>query len=482
MGRSFSEIYQGILCEMTPATLMQNAAALRAAQRMIEAEVEIAKARALAPDDRLIAFLYAQTRYELGHPAAHLFAQAATLWPDNRDITRNHALALTSEGNPAAAISILTDTLATTPDWLDGQRVLAGLRWISGDAENFDAAYADACATQPQNQALWLGWFSAIAQHRDWPRAVKILDMAAQHGDENMQISVARAFVAAESGDASADGQLAKLGEVQDDFLALCRIRHALRRGNPTEAVRLALPLTQTKLAGQIWPYLSTAWRLLDDPRKDWLDGDPLYAVEVDVGFSATELSELAIFLRGLHIAKAAYADQSVRGGTQTDRSLLLRHEPILQHARAKLMGAMQNFAANLPQPSNSNGPAHPLLSRPRQNLRISGSWSVRLSAQGHNVAHSHPQGWLSSAFYVSLPPEIGPDTHAPPVNEMGAAPAGHLQLGAPPAELGLNLAPYRLILPKIGHLVIFPSTLWHGTVPFNGGERLNIAIDVIPL
>ena len=95
----------------------------------------------------------------------------------------------------------------------------------------------------------------------------------------------------------------------------------------------------------------------------------------------------------------------------------------------------------------------------------------MRLGPGGHNVVHSHPLGWISSAFYVALP-----DGH-----EAGAPPAGHLQLGAPPAELGLELAPYRTIAPAPGRLVLFASTLWHGTVPFAAGERLNIAFDVVP-
>ncbi|MBK9588986.1 MAG: hypothetical protein IPO50_10640 [Sphingomonadales bacterium] len=36
-----------------------------------------------------------------------------------------------------------------------------------------------------------------------------------------------------------------------------------------------------------------------------------------------------------------------------------------------------------------------------------------------------------------------------------------------------------RLIEPKPGRLVMFPSTMWHGTVPFDAGERLTVAFDV---
>ena len=47
--------------------------------------------------------------------------------------------------------------------------------------------------------------------------------------------------------------------------------------------------------------------------------------------------------------------------------------------------------------------------------------------------------------------------------------------------RLGLAIAPSRMVQPLPGRLVLFPSYLWHGTVPFEGGERLTIAFDVRP-
>jgi hypothetical protein len=55
----------------------------------------------------------------------------------------------------------------------------------------------------------------------------------------------------------------------------------------------------------------------------------------------------------------------------------------------------------------------------------------------------------------------------------------GWLKLGEPQAEMGLDLPPFRQIEPKPGRLVLFPSTMWHGTVPFEAGERLTVAFDV---
>jgi len=447
-----------------PGALMAQARALRGQQRMVEAEAAIAQARALAPSDPLIAFLHAQARYELGHPAAALFADACRLWPDNRDALRNRALAEASEGRVGVAVDLLSHALAGAPDWLEGHRVLAALRWVSGDAAGFDASYAQAARAHPGVVGLWLGWFAAVAQHRDWPRARAILDEAERHVGPARGILQARLFIASESGDlAETEHLLAATADGQDDFLTMARIRQALRRRDPERALALALPETRGRNAGQVWPYVSTCWRLLGDARAGWLDGDPPYVRAASVGLGAGELADLADLLRSLHIAQWPYPEQSVRGGTQTDRSVLLRHEPILARAREALMAAVEDYVAGLPP----HDPAHPLLSRPRAGLMISGSWSVRLAGGGFNVTHSHPMGWISSAFYVAVPDE--------------AAPAGHFHYGAPPPELGLDLPPYATIAPQVGHLVLFPSTLWHGTKPTAGGERLNIAFDIVP-
>ena len=102
--------------------------------------------------------------------------------------------------------------------------------------------------------------------------------------------------------------------------------------------------------------------------------------------------------------------------------------------------------------------------------MAIAGSWSVRLSSQGFHVNHIHPEGVLSSACYISLPPTMGSDESRD----------GWLELGRPPAQLGLALEPLAAIEPRPGRLALFPSYLFHGTRPFAAGERLTVAFDVV--
>ena len=450
------------------ASWLRRAALLQRRQDLIGADLALSRARALAPHDPRIAFLRAQTRYELGYPAAALFGDALDLDPANRDALRNRSLAEASEGQVGKAQQRLTAALVRWPDWLDGLRVLASLRWIAGDANGFDRDWAGAARAQPKNQALWLGWFGARAQVRDWPQAIAVLDEAQQHLGQTFGLQSARVFVAGESG---ALDQCAALLDAlkgrEDQFLQVARIRLALRRGDPAVARDVALGLLGGPGAPQAWSYLSTAWRLLDDPLADWLEGDPAFVRAHDVALSASDLTELAEVLRSLHLAQEPYAEQTVRGGTQSDRSVLLRHEPILQRAKAALLEAVQGHIAGLP-PHDAR---HPLLSRPRGELKIAGSWSVRLGPGGFNVTHSHPMGWLSSAFYVAC------DARA----TMGDPPAGCFHWGAPPDELGIDLPARGTIGPVAGRLVLFPSYVWHGTVPIAAGERLNIAFDIVP-
>jgi hypothetical protein len=41
-----------------------------------------------------------------------------------------------------------------------------------------------------------------------------------------------------------------------------------------------------------------------------------------------------------------------------------------------------------------------------------------------------------------------------------------------------LDLAPLKIVEPRAGGLILFPSYLYHGTRPFCAGERLTVAFD----
>ncbi len=440
--------------------------ALRLEQRLTEAAAVFAAARAAGADDPALLQGLAQTSYELGLPAAHLFGQVGQAMPGNLEVLRLRAAAMASEGDAAGAEALLEAALATNPAWLDGHRAISTLRWTGAGQTRFADSYAAACAAQPGNPELWLGWFRAQAQIRDWAAARAVLDAAQAALGETPALLAARLFIACEARDEpEAERLLARTSAIQGEAISLCRIRHLLRHHRFKQAEAIALPLLITPSAPLIWPYLSLIWRMMGDARAEWIDRPDQFIRSVEVEISAGEYAELAGVLRGLHIMQRPYLEQSVRGGTQTDRSVILRHEPIIQRTRAAWLEAIRGYVAALPPFEQG----HPLLGLPRGELLVEGSWSVRLLSQGYNVPHNHPAGWLSTAFYIALPtPEA-----------MGPPPAGHIAFGTPPEELGLDLPSYCTIQPKFGQTAIFPATMWHRTMPFDDGERLVLALDV---
>ena len=205
----------------------------------------------------------------------------------------------------------------------------------------------------------------------------------------------------------------------------------------------------------------------MSPPPGGWQEGDPAFIRDFDLPLGAGDLAAMAEVLRGLHVAREAPFDQTLKGGTQTEGALLARREPEIRQLKAALSDAVAEYIAGLP----AADPTHPLLAKPRDGFRYAGSWSVRLTGAGFHVNHVHTTGWLSSAFYVALPDEVADAAGKP----------GWLTFGEPPAELGLSIEPFHLIQPKPGRLALFPSTLWHGTRPFTQGERLTVAFDVVP-
>ncbi|MGK2911141.1 MAG: putative 2OG-Fe(II) oxygenase [Sphingobium sp.] len=440
------------------------ALALREEQRSSEAVAAFARAAEFAPQDALIAVGHAQSALESGRCAVALFRVAQRLMPDNPELLRSAAAALASEGQVEAAITLLNDMVRTSPSWVAGHETLSLLRWLAGADASFADNFRQAIAARPQDMALRIAYHRTLssAGFKDCALAV-IHDARAAIGD-HLALDAAEAGWAAENGDpARADILFAKVGAGAG--IELNHIRHALRQGRLDQAETIALALVRTAAASAAWPYLSTIWRLTGDSRAGWLDGDPPFIRTFDLGFTAAELGNLAALLRRLHTAQSHFPAQSVRGGTQTEQPLFFRPEPEIAMAKARILEAVRAYVDALPPPV----PGHPLLGTPRSKLLFEGSWSVRLKPGGFHVTHSHTRGWISSACYITVP-----DSAA-----LGPAPAGWLKLGAPPPELKLDLTPYCQIEPQPGRLVLFPSTLWHSTVPFTDGERLSIACDV---
>ena len=447
-----------------PAALVAEAKRARAAQDMTAACAAMDAAARAAPDHPGLAAMQAEFAFDGWYPAAALFERAALLNPGNAEVVRGFALALAAEGEGARAERLLEGVLARMPGWLEGHATLSTLRVTADDRDPL-RSYAEAASVEGTSAGLYAAWFQRLAAAKDWAGAEAVLAQAEARG-ATTGLAVMRLYLACESGTASGDPEIfTPFAGSSDPGLALLQVRHALRHGHPGRALALAEAQLGKPHAGQFWPYCSLAWRLTGDPRAQWLEGDPGFAEAIDLDLAPAQLAELSQFARGLHRMNAPYPEQSVRGGVQTNRNLLLHHAQVIVDLRTRLAAVVAAWRDRLPVGDDT----HPLLSRKPEHIRFSGSWSVRLAGGGYHSAHTHPLGWASTALYLAMP------------DNPGEGHAGQLALGLPPPELGLDLATLRHIAPRPGRLAIFPSTTWHGTVPFAGDERLTIAFDIAP-
>ena len=99
--------------------------------------------------------------------------------------------------------------------------------------------------------------------------------------------------------------------------------------------------------------------------------------------------------------------------------------------------------------------------------------WSVVLRSEGHQIPHVHPAGWISGVYYPMVPDVI---------SDAGDGHDGWIEFGRPPDKYGVADPDIRLFRPEPGLMLLFPSYVYHRTIPFDGdGTRISIAFDVLP-
>jgi hypothetical protein len=194
-----------------------------------------------------------------------------------------------------------------------------------------------------------------------------------------------------------------------------------------------------------------------------------VYELKPPPGFADSESFNRALgeALVAFHTGRVAPHDQTLRGGTQTPGHLFARGSRPILLLKERIEEAVADYIARMP-----DDPAHPLFGRKRESFRFSGSWSCRLGDSGFHTNHLHPQGWISSAYYVSVPDAVTD----------GQSRQGWLKIGESNLNLGEKDRPEGMIQPAVGLLVLFPSYFWHGTVPFQSSQpRLTVAFDAVP-
>ncbi len=193
---------------------------------------------------------------------------------------------------------------------------------------------------------------------------------------------------------------------------------------------------------------------------------------QLDVPHGYNSLEEFhADFIEQVHGSSAFKTHplgQSARQGIQTPRNLVFDDRPVVKAYIEALHAPVREYLAKI-----GNGADHPVTARNNREFYIGGCWSIYLLAGGRHVSHTHPKGWISSAYYMAVPPEAKED----PVNR-----PGWIKFGEPPYKLPDPAPAEHWVCPEPGTLVLFPAYMWHGTVPISGkAPRVTAPLDVQP-
>jgi len=248
----------------------------------------------------------------------------------------------------------------------------------------------------------------------------------------------------------------------------------SLATGRGQEALAIAEALHHSDPSdGRALAMKADALRMLGDSRyRELLDYQHFVRAElIDVPPGWTDLDayvgDLASDLEQLHTLHAHPIGNSLRDGSQIR---LVPQESPFASIRAfpeAVDGPIRRYMQAL------GGGTDPMRQRNTGRYSISGMWSVRLRPQGFHVNHYHPEGWISSACYLHLPSAV---------EKRGGE--GWLKLGESAFPTTPALEPEYFIRPRPGLLALFPSYMWHGTVPFSGtpeDTRVTIAFDMVP-
>lgn len=450
-----------------PAHLAEYAAFLEAEGRIKDAERQFRAALVLNRRFAPAATGLAHLLMDQGRPAEALqiTTPLAAVAP-GAGLRLLHASAQQEAGRLDEAEATLAGLISASPADVRAHTALAELRWMrTGDRALALEALDKTLAADPSALALRLVKAKVLTQTGEADAARAQINQALKAAPDDPGVKLAWAKLAGAEGLAYAEEALKTRPRDQD--LLVLAVQAALAAGDAAKAEHYAWPLIGDAPLNQFYiALLGTAWRMAGDDRYAELYD---YDKTVHVTQLATPkgwptlsayLADLAEGLHGMHALKAHPFGQSVRGGSQV--TILSAKHPavaaVQQALEPPIRQTLERIAAS----------DHALADRNTGAWRYTGMWSIRLASSGYHDNHVHPAGWLSSACYVEVPPLEGEQ--------------GWLKFGEPGVKTLAPLPPEKLVEPKPGRLVLFPSYMWHGVVPFTAPKpRLNFAFDLVP-
>ncbi len=156
---------------------------------------------------------------------------------------------------------------------------------------------------------------------------------------------------------------------------------------------------------------------------------------------------------------------RATHNGFQTPMHINLFSESSLNisHLKSIILNELDSYYSKFAEESCSYIQKWPS----KRNLK---AWHVILKKQGYQEAHIHPAGWLSGVIYLKVVPSLGKDE-------------GAIEFSLNSPNYSNIKSPKLIHHPNEGDVVLFPSSLFHRTIPFSTDtDRIVIAFDLVQI
>lgn len=363
--------------------------------------------------------------------------------PDDAAALFSFATALANSGRMEEAVATYRRCQALAPERLEVAVNLGDVYQHLGRLDEAQAQFRRVLEAQPEDPVAMIRLANVLLAAEQAAAAIALYEAAAARGacGANQLRAMARGYLLL--------GRWADARAVCEPLLA----------DNPHDAGALALRgVAQRELdwrAASLRPASGAASFMLVFPPPP-------------EGFASSAQFNAALAAALLEYGDREFAprDYSTRGGFQTGN---------LAHAGSGIFAALHQMIDGVVSRFVSGECARArdaYLSRPVRGWRLH-TWGTILGESGHQDAHIHRSAWMSGVYYVQVPAAVCAED---PLRR------GWIEFGHPPAQYPVQ-AWYALetMRPIEGMLLLFPSYLYHRTVPLAGSElRISVAFDVL--
>lgn len=422
-----------------PARLVNQAVALKQAGRFDEAIAALRRSLDLRPDApvalaNLGSCLIAADRAD---EALVPLRQAVAVKPDHVEAWNNLGVALVNVGKPAEAVQAYRRALTLRPNYAEAALNLVDALVAQGELAEAEALAKRLLAAMPGHPRASNQLAAMFDARGDLAGAIALYRKALERGPNHaLGINLAMALLRA--------------GESRE-ALSVC---DALMVASPSITTPLALRCAALERLGE---HEALADLMALDRFVAVIDIEQIDGFDGRMSFDAALLAEL----EGHPSLTFEPEGLVTRAGRQSDE-LADDESPAIaalaQLAR-KALGDWRDV---------QRGDDHPWL-RARPDDWSLTLWGTILAPGGEVGSHIHAPNWLSGVYYPAFRPPTGGGTE------------GWFAIGALPEALGGG-GTLHLREPRAGRMILFPSYLWHCTLPFGGDEpRISFAFDLVP-